>query len=72
MTHFDCARCGGHYEKDPSLDTEAEAVQRFGEMPTKYLSICDDCDEELQAWLRTPDGMAAYAEFLALQALGQA
>lgn len=48
---FTCRRCGGTFTAAWSReDAEAEAVERFGEMPRDGVSICDDCDAEFMAW----------------------
>lgn len=61
--HFECARCHRTFTRTASFDPVAEAIARFGAVPENAVSLCDECDREMRAWLATPEGQAALAEW---------
>lgn len=61
--HFTCAHCGGEFTKIADWDPAQEAKDRWGSTVKDPVSICDDCDKQIQAWLATPAGQQALREW---------
>lgn len=67
--HFTCVRCHRTFIRNPNVDPMAEARRRFGDAVDhlEVVSVCDSCGQAFQAWLQTPLGQQALAEWKAEQ-----
>jgi hypothetical protein len=67
---FACARCGQVYHSHATAEELREEAAELGLLSSdpaaKMDSICDDCHQLLMAWLKTAEGQAIYAEWMAL------